>query len=323
MSVFSRLRNVVRRDRISDEIEREMAFHLAERTDELVAAGMPRQTAEREARRRFGNVTVRREETREQRVAVWLETIAADLRYGLRVLRASPGFTLVAVLSLALGIGANTAIFTVIEEVMLEALPVAEPDRLALLTRQGDRSAKGSSSFTAALWEELRRHQDGVGRMFAYGSSEVDLSMGGEARRVPAGFVSDDFFAALGMRPAAGRLLGAGDDPRAPATDCRAVAVLSHPFWRSEYGASPGAVGASIPLDGRAFTIVGVAEPAFFGVEIGFQPRVWLPLCAEQILRGGATGGYRGRMGRLVMLRLPSGVSLEQATRASRRSRRR
>src|SRR5262245_60298873 len=313
MSVFSRLRNVVRRDRISDEIEREMAFHLAERTEELVASGMPRKTAEREARRRFGNVTLRKEDTREQDVAVWLEAVFADLRYGIRVLRASPGFTIVAVLSLALGIGANTAIFTVIEEVMLEALPVAEPDRLALLTRQGDRSAKGSPSFTAALWEELRTHQNGVGRMFAYGSSDVDLSMGGEARRVPAGFVSDDFFAALGTRPAAGRLLGAGDDPPAPATDCRAIAVLSHAFWRSEYGAGPGAVGALLPLDGHPFDIVGVAEPAFFGVEIGYQPRVWLPLCAERILRGAATGGYRGRMGRLVMLRLPPGVSLEEA----------
>src|SRR5262249_3105677 len=89
--------------------------------------------------------------------------------------------------------------------------------------------------------------------------------------------------------------------------------VLSDPFWRSEYGASAGAVGASIPLDGRPFEIVGVAEPAFFGVEIGYQPHMWLPLCAEQILRGGATGGYRGRIGRLVMLRMPPDVSLEQA----------
>src|SRR5262245_65536023 len=102
MSVFSRLRNVFRRDRISDEIEREMAFHLAERTDDLVAAGMPRRSAEREARRRFGNLTLRKEETRELRVAVWLETVAADVRYAVRLLRANPGFTIVAVLSLAL-----------------------------------------------------------------------------------------------------------------------------------------------------------------------------------------------------------------------------
>ena len=287
MAWLSRFRNLFRAARVSDDIEREMAFHLAERTDDLVAAGVPRRQAEREARRRFGNLTVHKERTREHDLLTPIESVVADLRYALRACRAAPGFTLVAVLSLALGIGANTAIFSVINDVMLRSLPVDEPGRLVMLTR-GAVGARGSASFTAAMWEGFRRHADLFADLFAYGSTSVDLRQGGEARRVGAGFVSGAFFPALGIRPAAGRLLAPADDR----PGCPAIAVITHAFWRSDFGSSPAAIGASIPLDGHPFQVVGVAEPSFFGIEVGYRPPVWVPLCAEPIVRGSAGGGY-------------------------------
>jgi putative ABC transport system permease protein len=242
------------------------------------------------------------------RKAVSLEALAADVRCAWRSWRAAPAVTAVAVLSLALGIGANAAIFSVITEVMLRSLPVSDPERLVMLTR-GEAGARRSTTFTPAMWDELRRHATLFGDLFAYGSTSVDLSQGGEARRVGAGFVTGTFFRALGVRSAAGRLLAPEDD----LAGCPAVAVITQAFWRSHFGSSPAAVGASIPLDGHPFEIVGVTEPPFFGIEIGYRPPVWVPLCAEPIVRGTAGGGYRGGMGRLILARLSAGDSVEQA----------
>ena len=199
--------------------------------------------------------------------------------------------TAVAVLSLALGIGANAAIFSVINEIMLRPLPVSDPGRLVMLTR-GEDGAKGSPTFTPAMWDGLRRQATLFGDLFAYGSTSVDLSQGGEARRVGAGFVSGAFFRGLGVRSSAGRLFAPEDDR----PGCPAIAVITHAFWRSRFGSSPAVVGASIPLDGHPFEIVGVTEPSFFGIEVGYHPPVWVPLCAEPIVRGTAGGGYRGGM---------------------------
>jgi len=237
-----------------------------------------------------------------------LETLTADVRSAWRSWRATPAVTAVAVLSLALGIGANAAIFSVINEIMLRSLPVSDPGRLAMLTR-AEAGAKGSPTFTPAMWDGLRRQATLFGDLFAYGSTSVDLSQGGEARRVGAGFVSGAFFGALGVRPSVGRLLAAEDDR----PGCPAIAVVTHAFWRSRFGSSPAAVGASIPLDGHPFEIVGVTEPSFFGIEVGYHPPVWVPLCAEPIVRGTAGGGYRGGMGRLILARLAAGDSIDQA----------
>ncbi|PYV13380.1 MAG: hypothetical protein DMG07_14750, partial [Acidobacteria bacterium] len=254
MSWFARLRNVFRQKKVSDEIEREMAFHLAERAEELVADGMHPDAARREARRRFGNYALQKETTREGDLLVWLETLVADLRYALRALRAAPGFAAVALLSLALGIGANTTIFTLINVALLKSLPVRHPEELVMLTWNSEGTSNGSVDFTNALWEQIRDHQDVFAVLSVYGPAGANLSAGGEARPVKVGLVSGDFFSTLGVRPAAGRILTGADDTRG----CPAVAVITHAFWQSEYGGSENVVGKSVAINGHPFQIVGV-----------------------------------------------------------------
>jgi hypothetical protein len=192
MSWLSRLRNHVRSNAVSQEIDREIAFHLGERVDDLVAHGMAREDAEREARRRFGNPTYQKERTRERELFAWLDTVIGDMRYALRSLRLTPAFTLVAVLSLALGIGANTAIFSILNAVMLKSLPVSHPDELVAVTR--GVGGKHDDSFTNPLWEAVRNHQDVFSGTFAFGDAPFNVSNGSEARRIRGVFVSGDFF---------------------------------------------------------------------------------------------------------------------------------
>lgn len=278
-SWLSRLRNQLRPDQVSRDIEREMAFHLAERADDLVAAGMTPEAARFEARRRFGNMGLQRERTRERDLFAWLDTLIADLRYAARALLAAPGFALVAIFSLALGIGANTAIFSILDAVMLKSLPVEHPEELVALTRGG---GGGGGVFTNPLWEAVRDRQDVFSGLFAFGDESFNLTAGGEARRVAGGLVSGDFFSTLGVRTTLGRPIVRGDDYRG----CPGIAVLSNAFWQREYGGDPNAVGRLISLDGHPFAIVGVTDSRFFGVNVGAQPQVYVPLCSEAVVRG-------------------------------------
>jgi len=278
MSLLSRLRNLVRSNDLSHDIEREMRFHLDERADDLVAAGMPADAARHEARRRFGNVGIQQERTRERDLIAWLDTFAADLRYALRALRAAPAFTLVAVLSLGLGIGANTAIFTIVNAVMLRSLPVSHPEQLVAIETTG-----GNSYFTNPIWEQLRDRQDVFSGAFAYAQRTFDLSNGGEARRGDGNMVSGDFFTTLGVRPIAGRLLTTADDRRG----CAPLAVVSDGFAASEYGGAEAAVGKLLSLNGHPFRVVGVTDPRFTGINVGERSQIYVPLCSIALLDGG------------------------------------
>jgi predicted permease len=287
MAWYHRLLNLTRGDALSSDLDREMQSHIAERAEALVAQGMSEDQALREARRRFGHVQQQKETTRDADIVVWLESLLADVRYALRALRLSPGFTFVAVLSIGLGVGANTAIFSLINAVMLKSLPVPHAEELVRVVRlaendQGEREA--GSTFTNPLWEEVRDHQDAVD-VFAHGTSQFNLANGGEARRIDGNWVSGSYFPVLGARPLAGRLLARGDDSRG----CPAVAVVSSGFAAREYGAPQGAVGRTVSLDGHPFEIVGVTEPSFFGVEVGSRVQVYAPICSEAILRGSAS----------------------------------
>jgi predicted permease len=272
MGWYRRFINVVRATRVSADIQREIDFHMAERADDLMASGMSQSEARREARRRFGNPGVQKERTHDVDVLTWLESLGADVRYALRALRASPAFALVAILSLGLGIGANTAIFSLINAVVLRTLPVERPEELVQITI-GD--SDGGSVVTNPIWEQIRDRQDALSGAFAYGNSQFNLTSGGEVRRARGNWVSGDYFSTLGVSPSVGRLITSADDVR----DCSPVAVLGYGFWQSEFGGSRSIIGKTISLDRKPHVILGVAEPSFFGASVGEAVQVYAPLC--------------------------------------------
>jgi putative ABC transport system permease protein len=209
-----------------------------------------------------------------------IDTLFQDARYGLRQLRRNLGFTAVAVLTLALGIGANTAIFSLIDAVMLRMLPVEKPEEL-FQVQYGDPDSGGgeSTTFTNPLWEKLRDRQDIFSGAFAWSNKdEFDLREGTAA----GVWVSGSFFSTLGVRPTLGRLITLSDDRRG----CPAVAVLSYNFWQDHYGGAKSAIGSTLSLRGRPFEVIGVTPPGFYGMEVGQKFDVALPLCAVAIFEG-------------------------------------
>lgn len=212
-----------------------------------------------------------------------VETLGQDLRYGLRQLRKNPGFTAVAILTLALGIGANTAIFSLIDAVMLRMLPVQRPDELRQV-RMADPRAAGESnpSFTNPIWEQVRDRQDVFSGVFAWRADHFDLAQGGAVHYANGLWVSGDFFKTLELRPAAGRLLTASDDRRG----CPGAAVLSYGFWQDRYGGAPSAIGSTLSLNTQSFEVVGVAPPGFYGMDVGSKFDVAIPICASAFFDG-------------------------------------
>lgn len=245
-----------------------------------------------------------------------LENLFQDARHGLRLLLLNPGFAIVAILSLALGIGANTAIFQLLDAVRLRAIPVQHPEQLAIVRIGNFDSASGNfssrySQATNPQWEQIRAQQQGFSGIFAWSPERINLARGGEIREANVLWVSGDFFDVLGVKPEAGRLLNASDDRRG----CSGAAVISDSFWRSEYGASSNVFQKPIALEGHPFDIIGVTPPAFFGVEVGRTFDVAIPLCVDPIVRGeyarqdGRTDWWLAMMGRL-----KPGWTLDRAT---------
>ena len=239
-----------------------------------------------------------------------LDAVFQDLRYALRALGKSPAFGAVAILSLALGIGANTAIFSLIEAVILKSLPVPHPEEL-LQVMMGKQSYIG---FTNPTWEHLRDRQDVFSGIFAYGRWGFNLAAGGLARSVQGNYVSGQYFETLGVQALLGRTLTPADDTRG----CAGSAVLSYGFWLSEYGGRADVLGKPISIDRHPIEIVGVTEPGFNGTEVGGSADVMVPLCAAAVIGSGRPGmldinfypvGWLQVMGRL-----KHGVSASQAT---------
>ena len=206
------------------------------------------------------------------------DSVRQDLHYAVRNLRGSPGFAVVAVLSLALGIGANTAIFSLIDAVMLKLLPVSHPEELLQVTFGGE----DSTNFTNPIWEELRDRQQSFSGVFAFGLARFNLNSSGEARYAPGVWASGEYFTALGVTPVLGRVFTAADDKRG----CAGAAVLGYDFWRSEYGGRDDVIGRSISLDGHPFTIIGVSAAGFSGLQVGSAADVTVPICSEAVIRG-------------------------------------
>jgi predicted permease len=273
--------NVFRANALSRDVDRELEFHVAERADELRAEGMSEAAALREARRRLGHELFQKERTRESDVLVWLETIVADVRYALRALISKPGFSLVAIGSLALGIGANTAIFGLLDALVLRPLPVERPEELVRV-ELGERGL----AWPNPLWEAVRDRERVFAQLAAYTSERFDLSEGGEAMPITGSYVSGEFFPMLGILPETGRLLQPADDYRG----CPAIAVLGAAFWQRAFGGSADAIGRSLTLEGKRVEVVGVADRSFAGVRVGQSTDVYLPLCAEAVIAAPRSG---------------------------------
>jgi putative ABC transport system permease protein len=308
MSLLQRFLNLARSGQLRRDIDREVSFHIQERAEELVAQGMPQGEALAIARRQFGNRTYQGERMRDADIVTWLDSLAGDLRYALRALRRSPVFATVAVASLALGIGANTAIFTLLDAVVLRSLPVPQPEEIVQLT-QSDVEGNGQY-FTNPIWEEIRnrKNESGTTMLAAFSEASFNTADGGEARRVRGQWVSGEFFALFGMQPAAGRLLTPRDDVRG----CPATAVLGHTFWQSEYGGRD-VVGTTIPLGGHPFEIVGVTAPGFGGPEVGRETQVYVPLCSQAVIFGAQSQlDRRSSWWLLVMGRRDPSLSLDE-----------
>ncbi|HVX39824.1 MAG TPA: ABC transporter permease [Gemmatimonadaceae bacterium] len=305
MSLIRRLINFSRSDRHSRDLDRELAFHLDERVDELVAAGMPREAAVHEARRMFGNYGMQKERARDVDVVGWLDSLRDDVRYAIRSLRHAPGLAVVAIVSLALGIGANTAIFSLVDAILLRSLPVSHPEALVRV-----EFANGGDVFTNPLWEQIRNRQRVFDGAFAYGEEDFDLTDGGLARHAPGAYVSGAFFSTLGLRPAVGRLLSNADDVRG----CAPVAVVSYGYWQSGFGGRADVVGRTISLNRHPVPIVGVIAGAFGGVDVGRANDVYVPLCAKPVI-GDFPGvlDLRANWWLYVMGRVKPQLSLAQA----------
>jgi predicted permease len=277
-----------RRAQWDEERATELEGYLAHEIDDNIARGMTPDEARRAAQRKLGNPTRIREEIYEMNTIPFLDALWQDVRYGMRLLRKNPTFALVAILTLALGTGANAAIFQLVNALRLRSLPVEKPHELVSIgidqhgTGRVGRGYPGRSIFTEPLWQEIRSQQQAFSSLFAWGNGRWDLATEGEASFAQGFYVSGRFFDALGVHAHVGRVLTEADDQ----TGCGSPgAVLSHAFWQARYGGNPDVIGQTITIDRHPFDVIGVAQPGFFGVEVGRTFDVALPLCAESLLR--------------------------------------
>ncbi|MDX2151488.1 MAG: ABC transporter permease [Bryobacteraceae bacterium] len=319
MSWLARILNVVRPATLDRRLNAELSFHIEERTDELVAAGMPEPEARHEALRRFGGYTLQKERTQDMNISRALEAFLADLRYGLRQLRLAPGFTAVAVLSLGLGIGANTAIFQLIDALRLRALPVREPSRLISVDTIPPFHTSGwymarNRAFTFAQFQQISQRQQAFEGIMAFGTDRFNLARGGESRYAEGLYVTANYFDVLGVTP----LLGRTFTPEEGGRDCATpTAVISYSFWQREFGGVASVLDRTISLNGQTFHIVGVTPPSFFGVEPARRFDVAMPLCGDTAIASEKT---RIRLDRkdawwlTPIARLKPGWTLERAS---------
>jgi predicted permease len=303
------LKQVFSRRRVYNDLSDEMHQHLEEKIEELVAGGLPRKEATAAARREFGNVTLIENDSRE----VWrwpsIESLLTDLRFALRTLRKSPGFTATAIVTLALGIGANTAIFMLLDAIRLRSLPVQDPQELAEVRitdpgHQGMGINQQYGELTRPLWQEIRDHQQSFSGVFAWSVNLRYVGRGSEMRHFHELRVSGDFFRVLGVRPFRGRLLMPEDEGACPMTR----AVVSYPYWQSELGGRDLSPAIKLVVDNELVEIIGVTPPGFYGMVVGEGFDIAIPYCqGKDELR-------RDIFELSVMGRLKPGVTMQRAS---------
>ena len=280
-----RLRAIFRRGALERELDDELRFHLEHHIKAEMQQGHSREEAERRARLVFGGVDRAKEASRDARGVSVLEVLGRDLRYAIRLLVKSPGFTIVALLSLTLGIGANTAMFQLLNALTLASLPVPHADELAEV-RIGTSGARGSqmrpNAWTAPLWQHLRARQQAFSTLAAWADEGLNMAPAGEVRRVRGLYVSGDFFATLGVTPLLGRVFTHADD----SVGCGVPGVvISHDFWQREFNGDTSVIGRTLTLETHKVDIIGVTPAGFFGPEVGRTFDVAVPVCSANEIR--------------------------------------
>jgi predicted permease len=312
-----RLRAIFRRRAIERELDDELRFHLEQQAAMESRAGLPPDEARRQARMAFGGVDVVKEASRDARGVRILEVAARDLRYAVRTLRRSPVFATVAIVSLTLGIGANAAMFQLLNALVLRPLPIANPQELAEvhLPDEDLEKARGNQyrypAMTNPQWEALRTRQQAFSGVFAWADDEFNLASAGEVRLTPGLWVSGELFPVLGLTPAAGRLFTPADDRRGCGLP---GAVVSYDYWQRELQGDPRAIGSTISVNARQMDIIGVAPRGFTGLQVGQAFDVALPICARDTVFPGTSILDSGTNWWLtVMGRLRPGWTVERA----------
>jgi len=333
---WSRLRGLFLKRRLEDELADEIQSHIDMQIEDLVRQGMNPGEARYLALRKFGGLDQVKETYRERRTLPFFETLFRDLRYGLRMLRRSPGMTAVAILSLALGIGANTALFSVVDAVLLKTLAVEHPEQLVIFEWQSGRpfrvsgmsgtshvdvpaGQRGLSLFRYDVVQQMQKAQiaetqNPLSDLFAFGPiPEVTAKVGDQPQVVSGQAVSGNYYSGLRVQPILGRAI-TDDDDRAGASP---VVMLSYQFWQQEFGADSSVIGQSLTLNQQSFTIVGITPPAFNStLQVGYSPAITIALNLEPLLKGERSNLGKNGQGVWwlnVMGRLKDGATQSQA----------
>jgi len=297
------------------DLDRELRSDLELEEEEQRENGVSIEEAHYAALRAFGNPTL----IREQAHATWewskFERFSQDLRYALRLLRRSPGFTSVCLITLSLGIGANTAMFSLLDQVVLRLLPVSHPEQLVIVRETGNHygNSYGVNTISWPMFEDLRDNNQVFSGMFCRFPATVTIGDGDQAAQISAELISGSYFPVLGVGAALGRTI-APDDDAVP--DSKPVVVLSYSFWRSRFNGDPAVIGRTIALNSHAMTVIGVAKPGFDGVELGTPAKVFVPIMMKTEMTP-RSDGLKDRPRRLSWVttygRLKPGLSVQQA----------
>lgn len=308
------LMNWFRRKKLEDNLDRELRYHLERRIDDFEQTGLPAKEARRQALLELGGIAQIQEETRDIWLTRWLRDFAYDLRFTVRSFRKTPSFIVTAVLSLMLGIGATTAIYSLVDQVLLHALPVRQPERLVLIDWKGDQVANGFGSWNLMSYpicRDLDQQKHFFEGVFCRALTIVNLSTSGDSRSVTAEVISGNYFPVLGVGPALGQVI-TNDDDRQP--NANPVAVISYDFWKTQLGGAADVVGRKMLVNRHPVTIIGVAASTFRGIDVGEVPSLWIPASmSTEIIPGFSNLHDRRTRWMQVLGRLSPGMTLREA----------
>ena len=305
MNLLTRLRSLLHRSAPEGEIDEELYSHIQHRADDLERSGLPRAEAERRARVEFGGYVHFQQESHKEIGSLWFETLAQDSRYGLRMLRKSPGFTLAAVLTLALGIGANAIVFSIVNALILRPLNVPNAQGLYMI----ENGHSPQQSYPDYL--DLRDRNRSFDGMTIADIAPVGLDVDGKASSTWANEVSGNYFDVLGVQPYLGRLLHSSDEHGPNGSP---YIVLSYGFWNGGFHADPNVAGRVVQVNKHPYTILGVAPPGFNGTELFFNADFWVPMVDQQQIEGSSDLNNRGGRGMWIVGHAKPGVQPAQAT---------